>query len=132
MFPELHKLATEGNCNLLLLVSANGANIKVVVTPMPANKDTPAALSQKLALESTPEEMEVQFHPLLSKYADSRKSLQQSVDDAVAIMDAAKATTVQQTTEAVAKGAEKPAAPAAKAPAPAPQGGTNGDEISLF
>lgn len=114
MFSELHKLASDGNCKLLLSLAANGPKLIVNVTPLPSGKDASAALSVPLKLEGTPQELDEQFASILSSYAGKRQSLQQALEDAQAIMDAAKQEATQQAVQGVSKGGVK-TAPAATA-----------------
>ena len=118
MFEELHKLVSEGKCSLIMTVSAKGDNLVLRLAPLPGDKDAPAALSQKLELEGTPAEMNAEFQNILASYGTTRRTLQQALDDAATIMQAATKDASDKTVAAIAKGNGKPAAPPVTPPLP--------------
>lgn len=140
MFQELHQLAVEGKCKLLLAMAVEGENLAVTVTPLPSEKDASAGLSQPLKLVGTPAELDAQFPSILASFSTSRKTLQESLADAQAVMDAAAKDASKKAVETVANGGKKPATPAASAPAAEPAATStapapataNAGEVALF
>ena len=138
MFKQLHQLAAEGKCKLMLTIAAEGDNLALQITPLPTEKDASAGLSQPLKMVGTPSELDDQFTTILGSYSNSRKALQESLADAQAIMDAAAKDATQKASQALTNNAKKPAAaattaaatPTAEAPAAAPA--ASAGEVSLF
>ena len=133
MFEQLHKLVSDGKCSLIMTVAAKGENLVVRIVPLSAEKDAPAALSQKLELEGTPAEMDSEFLKILASFGNARRTLVQALEDATAVMQAATAEASQKTVAAIAKGNGKPAVPPPVEP-PAVENGPAADNqtIQLF
>lgn len=124
----------------MLAIGPKGDKLSVRVTPIPSEKDAPIAMSQPLDLLGTPEELDAEFAAILTSYSASRKTLQQSLDDATTLMKAAATQASKQSVAAVAKvpagQAGQPVKPAVPEPAPptaAPQNGEVDDlTLNLF
>jgi PRTRC genetic system protein E len=148
MFQELHQFTSQGKCKVLLCISAEGNNVVATVTPLPTESGAAAALSQPLRLQGTPQELDEQFLSILAQYATKRLSLQESLANAAAIMEAAGVQASKQAVSAVNKSASKPpvaaasgsnasatassGAAAATAPTPVAQSASSDFEVALF
>lgn len=140
MFQELHQLAAEGKCKLLLAIAVEGENLAVNVTPLPTENHASAGLSQPLKLVGSPAELDEQFPTILASFSASRKALQESLADAQAIMDADAKEASTKAVQTVANSGKKPADQATSAPTAEPAPTTtapasataSAGEVSLF
>lgn len=101
MFKPLYELARTTALVMTITADQKEGTLTLTVNPKPAAKDAPAALSQPLTLRATPEELDEGFVEALTKFGESYASLKETVDAAVAVMDAAKK-------EAATKATSKP------------------------
>ena len=97
MFTSLHALAKQAT--LMITIAAEGDDeLRVNVTPVPADTKTKAKLPQPLSLRATPAEFDADFIAALATWQAPKRSLLQQAQDAT--VDAAPAA-------AVAKPADK-------------------------
>lgn len=136
MFKELADLAKTTSIHLII-TAASETELQVAVLPQSKEGVNPA-LCQPLILTATPAELDEKFVPILTDYKAARKSLEESLEDAKLVMEAAgksardKATTATKTatTPAAApavKQEEKPAEPASGTDA-----ANDDDDLTLF
>lgn len=86
MFTQIAQLAKHSTLNLI--ISAEGDNLRVIVMPKPKGGEN-AALSTPLSLLASPEELDREFASVINGYSANRTTLQESLDAAKTIMDAA-------------------------------------------
>jgi PRTRC genetic system protein E len=113
MFKPLYELARTTALVMTITADEKEGTLTLTVNPKPVAKDAPAALSQPLTLKATPEELDTGFVEALTRFGDSYASLKETVDSAVAVMEAAKKETAAKATS---KSAAKVTAPAKQAP----------------
>lgn len=140
MFKELAELTKSTSIHLIL--SASGDNeLKVVVLPQTREGMNPA-LCQPLILTATPEELDEKFVNVLRDYKTARKSLEEQLEDAKLVMEAAGKSAQDATTSATKKASPKPA-PATAPPSTVSEetksvdaktstAGEDGDDFDLF
>lgn len=99
MFTSLHALAKQAT--LMITIAAEGDDeLRVNVTPVPADTKTKAKLPQPLSLRATPAEFDADFIAALATWQAPKRTLLQQAQDATATAAVAPA--------AVAKPADKP------------------------
>lgn len=86
MFTEIAQLAKHTTLNLI--ISAEGDNLRVIVMPRGKDGENPA-ISTPLSLVASPEELDREFTTVIGGYTANRTSLQESLDAAKTIMEAA-------------------------------------------
>jgi len=100
MFTSLHALAKQAT--LMITIAAEGDDeLRVNVTPVPADTKTKAKLPQPLSLRATPAEFDADFIAALATWQAPKRSLLQQAQDATSTATVAPAA-------AVAKPADKP------------------------
>jgi len=120
MFTELAELVK--TTNLHIQISASGDNeLKVIVLPKPKEGTNPA-LCQPLALTATPEELDEKFAGILTSYKATRRSLEETLEETKAYMEAAG----KAEREKAAQAAKQPAS-ADPAKTAAPEAGETSD-----
>lgn len=140
MFKELADLTKSTSIHLIL--SASGDNeLKVVVLPQTREGMNPA-LCQPLILTATPEELDEKFVNILCDYKAARKSLEEQLEDAKLVMEAAGKSAQDATTSATKKASPKPTPASAPTPtvseeteggdAETSTTGEDGDDFDLF
>nr|WP_314540057.1 PRTRC system protein E [uncultured Massilia sp.] len=83
MFTSLHELAKKAT--LMITVAAEGDDqLRVNVTPCPADTKAKASLPQPLSLVATPAEFDAEFITALGTWQAPKRTLVQQVQDAVA------------------------------------------------
>lgn len=81
MFTSLHALAKQ--TTLMITIAAEGDDeLRVNVTPVPADTKTKAKLPQPLSLRATPAEFDADFIAALSTWQAPKRSLLQQAQDA--------------------------------------------------
>lgn len=136
MFKELAELTKTTSLHLIIN-KASDTELKVMVLPQSAEGTNPA-LCQPLILTATPDELDEKFVSVLSEYKVARKSLEETLEEAKLVMDAAGKAAQESATAATKKATAKPApAPAAEPPKAAAEetkaaADEEDDELSLF
>lgn len=133
MFKEIADLAKFTSIHLII-TAAGDQELKVAVLPQ-AKEGANPALCQPLILTATPEELDEKFVSVLTDYKAARKSLEESLEDAKLVMEAAgkaardKATSATKT---AAKPAPATAAPVEKTSETVTANIDEEDELTLF
>jgi len=135
MFTSLHALAKQAT--LMITIAPEGDDqLRVNVTPVPADSKTKAKLPQPLSLVATPAEFDSDFATALTNWVAPKRSLVQQVQDVVGDQAASPAAVIEAPkpdgkADAKGKGGrkkniDKPAAE--QDGASAPDGGDAADE----
>lgn len=135
MFKQLAEIAKSTSIHLIITTSGE-AELKVMVLPQSKEGADPA-LCQPLILTASPEELDEKFVSVLTEYKVARKSLEETLEEAKLVMDAAGKAAQKSATAATKQAAAKPApAPTAVQPAKtdseASEPATEEDELTLF
>ena len=109
----------------------------MAVVPKPAKEGANPALNHPLVLTATPAELDEKFDSILREYANKRKSLEETLEAAQTVMDAAGKSAQDKATAATKKAASPAAAvtPTPKVeekPADAGEPQEPAEEMSLF
>lgn len=111
MFKELAALAQSTSIHVII-TAAGSEELKVVVLPQSREGLNPA-LCQPLILTATPEELDEKFTSILTEYKAARKSLEETLEAAKLVMEAAGKSAQTATSKATQKASsQKTAAPA--------------------
>ena len=122
MFSILHALAKQAT--LMITIAAEGDDeLRVNVTPVPADTKTKAKLPQPLSLRATPAEFDADFIAALATWQAPKRSLLQQAQDAVSPPAAAASGLALPAPKAEAKVDGKNDKPARKG-----RGGKGGDD----
>lgn len=117
-FSEISGLLANSSVITVSVADAGAGNITVTVIPKPKSSDT-GALSAPLCLTGTTEELDAQFARLVGNYSAALQSLDEQLEAAKAVIEAAKKESATKAAKAVTKPAGKQAA-GGKAAAPVP------------
>lgn len=139
-FSQIKELAKTTSIHLIITASGED-ELKVAVLPQSREGVNPA-LTQPLILTATPEELDEKFLSVLTTYKAKRKSLEESLEEATLVMEAAGKAAQESATKATQKAAKKPASAAVttveedagqeeESPS-APATPASDDELSLF
>jgi len=106
MFKELAPILEKAQVQIFLSQSQNGL-VKAVVVPQPKD-NTDGALSTPLCLEATVEELDEKLPAVLSEFVSLRRGVEDSLEAAKAIMEAAQKEAQDKASKAGKKSAAKP------------------------
>jgi len=117
MFKKLAELARSTSIHLIV-TTVNEEELKVVVLPQ-AKEGVNPALCQPLILTATPDELDEKFVSVLTQYTSSRKTLEESLEDAKLVMEAAGKAARESATNATKKATPTQTVASESAPQPA-------------
>lgn len=90
MWKPIFEIARTTALVMTITADEKAGLLTVTVNPKPASKDAPPALSQPLILTATPEELDEGFVESMTTYGSAYASLKETVEAAVAVMEATK------------------------------------------